>query len=87
MPVRRTLYVCDGRCGLTCCRILARVATRALELGFGQTSQDGKTRLSTLRCRERAGCTPMVMVDDDSHMIGHPAELRELIADLRLPAY
>jgi len=29
----------------------------------------------------------MVMVDDDSHMIGHPAELRELIADLRLPAY
>src|SRR5215472_15461740 len=79
---RRTLYLCDGRCGLTGCRMMARVATQALGLEFGETTQDGHIRLSSLRCRERDGSATVVMIDDDSQVIRHPAELRELIREV-----
>jgi len=62
--------------------MMARVATQALGLEFGETTQDGHIRLSSLRCRERDGSAAVVMIDDDSQVIRHPAELRELIREV-----
>jgi NADH:ubiquinone oxidoreductase subunit E len=65
--------------------MMARVAMRALGLEFGETTQDGHIRLSSLRCREQDGSATVVMIDDDSQVIRHPAELRELIHELWPP--
>jgi NADH:ubiquinone oxidoreductase subunit E len=82
MGERRTLYVCDGRCGLLNCKILARRATQILGLGFGATTPDGRIRLSTLRCQEQADAPLPIMIDEDPYLIRHPAELRTLLVDL-----
>jgi len=82
MADRKTLYLCDGRCGLASCKRLARDATDMLTLQFGQSTADWRIRLSTLRCRERADCSPIVMIDDDSYIIGDPSELRDLIDEM-----
>ena len=82
MRGRRTLYVCDGRCGLLSCKILARHATQTLGLAFGETTRDGRIRLSTLRCREQSDAASLVMIDDDTYVIRGRVELRALLADL-----
>jgi NADH:ubiquinone oxidoreductase subunit E len=79
MVWRRTVYLCDGRCGLVSCARLAHDATEILAVQFGQTTQDGRIRLSTLRCPERADHPLVVMIDDDSYLIENPQELRDLI--------
>jgi len=85
MGGRRTLYVCDGRCGLLSCKILARRAKQTLGVSFGETTRDGRIRLSTLRCQEQADAPSLVMIDEDYYLVRHPSELRALLVDL-LPA-
>jgi len=78
---RRTLYLCDGRCGLAQCEALARYAIQALGVTFGETTRDGRFRLAMLRCREHPACAPIVMIDDDIYVVEHPSELEVLLEE------
>jgi len=79
MHWRRTVYLCDGRCGVARCAILARDAEELLGIGFGETTADGRIRLSTLRCPEREGNRAYVIIDDDVYLIEYPEDFCELI--------
>lgn len=80
MSGRRTLYLCDGRwCGLATCEALARRAMKTLDVGFGSITENGRVRLSTLRCRENAAYASVAMIDDDRFVIAYPSELDALL--------
>jgi NADH-quinone oxidoreductase subunit E len=79
MTGRRTLYLCDGRCGLASCEALARHAMKVLGVAFGSTTANGRFRLATLRCRENAAYGSIAMIDEDRFVIAHPSELDALL--------
>jgi NADH-quinone oxidoreductase subunit E len=79
MTGRRTLYLCDGRCGFASCEALARHAMKALGVAFGSTTENGRVRLSTLRCRENAAYGSIAMIDEDRYVIAYPSELDALL--------
>ena len=83
MLLRRTLYVCDGQCEVATCKILARTAVELLGLNFGETTRDGRLKLSTLRCRECQGSASIVMIDDDVYEIRGPSDLCDLISGIQ----
>jgi NADH:ubiquinone oxidoreductase subunit E len=53
---------------------------KKLGVCFGSTTDDGRIRLSTLRCRESAAHASIAMLDDEHFVIEHPAELDDLLA-------
>jgi NADH:ubiquinone oxidoreductase subunit E len=52
---------------------------KALGVAFGSTTENGRLRLSTLRCRENAAYGSVAMIDEDRFVIAHPSEFDALL--------
>ncbi len=79
-PGRRTLYVCRAEaCQSMGARELERHVREKLDVGFHETTADGRFSLEPVYCLGNCACSPAVMIDETVHGRMTPERLDELL--------
>lgn len=79
-----TVQICRAEaCQAMGSRALEAHAKQALEIDYGETTQDGAITLEPVYCLGNCACSPSVRIDDDVHARVDAATLDALLADLR----
>ncbi len=80
-PGRRTLYLCRAEaCQSMGARELERHVREKLDVGFHETTADGRFSLEPVYCLGNCACSPAVMIDETVHGRVTPERLDELLS-------